>query len=161
QYKNSHADPRGYRLVDLADRSFLEEIRQHWQLYRSLDYAPTDMHRHHFHGTHKYLISGSVLDADVLVNVPKLKTHGKCGVTCSLKNLVGINGDKAFLPHFRAGSPRENGDDYPVRSMVKRAHSHLRNRLLFTGHDIVWRSVRYLGKRAMKLVQQARPLPVV
>ena len=60
-------------------------------------------------GTHEYLISRSAMDADVFINLPKLKTHKKVGVTLSLKNLVGINGDKNYLPHFCIGTPAEGG----------------------------------------------------
>ena len=30
----------------------------------------------------------------LVVNVPKLKVHKKAGITCCLKNLIGINGNK-------------------------------------------------------------------
>jgi hypothetical protein len=30
-----------------------------------------------------------------------------------MKNLVGINGDKNYLPHFRIGAPKEGGDEFP------------------------------------------------
>jgi hypothetical protein len=34
-------------------------------------------------------------------------------VTLSLKNLVGINADKNWLPHHTEGSPRDGGDQFP------------------------------------------------
>ena len=37
--------------------------------------------------------------------MPKLKTHKKCGVTISLKNLVGLNTNKNLLPHHSLGTP--------------------------------------------------------
>jgi hypothetical protein len=49
----------------------------------------------------------------VFINLPKLKTHKKAGVTLSLKNLVGINGDKNFLPHYTEGTPSTGGDQFP------------------------------------------------
>jgi hypothetical protein len=60
------------------------------------------------------------LDADVFINLPKLKTHKKVGVTISLKNLVGINGDKNYLPHFSMGTPAEGGDEFPSSDIGKR-----------------------------------------
>ena len=42
---------------------------------------------------------------------PKWKPHSKSGMTAALKNLVGINGDKAYLPHFSTGAPSWGGDD--------------------------------------------------
>src|SRR5215475_5733494 len=124
--EQERADPNGYRIIDLGTGSFLEEISQYSRKFRVTDYDPSALRNHHYPGTHQYLVSGSVLDADVFVNVPKLKTHGKCGITCSLKNVVGINGDKAYLPHFRTGSPPENGDDYAVPSIVKRLGTGVR-----------------------------------
>jgi len=32
-----------------------------------------------------------------------LKLHRKAGITCALKNLIGINGNKEYLPHHRLG----------------------------------------------------------
>ena len=53
-----------------------------------------------------------MLDADLIINLPKWKAHSKSGLTGALKNLVGINGDKSYLPHFRRGSPSWGGDEY-------------------------------------------------
>jgi len=161
QFRNDRADPDGYRVIDLGERSFLETIVKDWRRFRSLEYDPEDLHSHHFPGTHQYLISGSVLEADVLVNVPKLKTHGKVGVTCSLKNLVGINGDKAYLPHFRVGAPSESGDDHPHRSWMKNVYTLVKERLILSNHEMLWRSVRWLGQQGMKVAEKAAPLPNV
>jgi uncharacterized protein (DUF362 family) len=161
QFESDNADPNGYRIIDLAERSFLEGIVKDWRRFRSLEYDPEDLHSHHFPGTHQYFISGSVLDADVLVNVPKLKTHGKSGVTCSLKNLVGINGDKAYLPHFRVGSPSEGGDDHPHESRMKNAYTLVKERLILSNHEMLWRSARWMGQRAMKMAERLKPLPQV
>jgi hypothetical protein len=79
------------------------------------------MARTHAPGKHQYLIAREVLEADVIVNLPKLKTHKKAGVTCALKNLIGINGNKEYLPHHRVGGARQGGDCYPGGSRVKRA----------------------------------------
>jgi len=47
------------------------------------------------------------------VNVPKLKAHKKAGITCCLKNLIGINGNKEYLPHHRKGGADGGaGDNY-------------------------------------------------
>ena len=54
---------------------------------------------------------------DLFVNVPKLKTHKKTGITCALKNLVGINGDKNWLPHHTLGYPGRGGDEFPAPTM--------------------------------------------
>jgi len=58
-----------------------------------------------------------------VVNLPKLKTHKKTGVTLALKNLVGINGDKNLLPHHCVGSVSEGGDEFPGKDGVDRLRS--------------------------------------
>jgi uncharacterized protein (DUF362 family) len=103
-------DPRGYTLVNLGDRSC---FREKAGKFYGADYDTAFTAKHHTAGKHEYLISRSVMDADVFVNLPKLKTHKKVGVTLSLKNLVGINGDKNYLPHFCIGTPDVGGDEFP------------------------------------------------
>ncbi|HOX28772.1 MAG TPA: DUF362 domain-containing protein, partial [bacterium] len=61
----------------------------------------------------------------VVINLPKLKTHRKTGMTCALKNLVGINGNKDWLPHHRKGAAADGGDEYLKRSIRKHIASSL------------------------------------
>jgi len=103
-------DPRGYTLVDLGDKSWFHG--KTGQFYGA-DYDTAFTAQHHSHGKHEYLLSRTAMDADVFINLPKLKTHKKVGLTVSLKNLVGINGDKNYLPHFCIGTPDEGGDEFP------------------------------------------------
>lgn len=62
---------------------------------------------------HEYVVAPEVLEANVVISLPKLKTHSKVGTTLNLKNMVGINVDKNHLPHFRVGSPKHGGDELP------------------------------------------------
>jgi uncharacterized protein (DUF362 family) len=103
-------DPRGYTLVNLGEHSCFQNKKGR---FYGADYDTAFTAQHHSNGKHEYLISRSVMDADVFINLPKLKTHKKVGVTLSLKNLVGINGDKNYLPHFCIGTPDEGGDEFP------------------------------------------------
>jgi len=116
-------DPRGYRVVDLADRSFFARSGQDPARFRGADYDAAPTGEHHREGRNEYLLSESVLSADLVVNLPKLKTHKKTGVTLALKNLVGINGDKNWLPHHSVGSIEEGGDEFPGRSLLDRLRS--------------------------------------
>ena len=79
---------------------------------RITNYDPRVLQKHHDSYLHEYNVSKYVLDADVIINMPKPKTHRKAGVTISLKNLVGINANKEFLPHHMLGSREEGGDAY-------------------------------------------------
>ena len=62
---------------------------------------------------------------DLVVNLPKLKTHKKACVTGALKNLVGINGNKDYLPHHRLGGSRTGGDCYAGGNPFKLASEHI------------------------------------
>lgn len=108
-------------LFDLAAESLLEPITQDKDDFRVTCYDPRLMAKTHSRGLHRYLVAKQVIDADVVINLPKLKTHKKAGITCALKNLIGINGNKEYLPHHRLGGKNLGGDCYPGNSRVKRA----------------------------------------
>jgi len=116
-------DPKGYRMVDLGPHSAFHGSGLDSSRFRGADYDSTPTSEHHTGGRHEYLLSETVLSADLVVNLPKLKTHKKTGVTLALKNLVGINGDKNLLPHHCVGAVDEGGDEFPGRSTVDRLRS--------------------------------------
>lgn len=107
-----HGDPSGYCEVALGARSHLEPIAAQADRFSIHDHDVSLTRAGHRPGDHRYLVCQTLLDADLVVNLPKWKAHSKAGVTGALKNLVGINGDKSYLPHFRRGSPRSGGDEY-------------------------------------------------
>ena len=106
-------------LFDLSSESLLEPITDEKDDFRVTCYDPRLMAKTHGKGRHRYLVARDVLDADVVINLPKLKTHKKAGITCALKNLIGINGNKEYLPHHRIGGADLGGDCYPGKSRVK------------------------------------------
>ncbi len=108
-------------LFDLKSDSLLEPVTDERGSFRVTQYDPSQMVKTHGPGRHQYLVAKDVIEADVIINLPKLKTHKKAGVTCALKNLIGINGNKEFLPHHRVGGSEAGGDCYPGRSWTKRA----------------------------------------
>lgn len=114
-----------YRLVNLGSDSLLEPITTERPTFRVTQYPPALMVDRHAPGHHQYLLAADVLQATVVINLPKLKTHKKAGVTSALKNLVGINGNKEFLPHHRLGSPADGGDCYPRPNPFKRMQERL------------------------------------
>ena len=116
-------DPAGYRLIDLGSRSCFTGSGLDPRRFRGADYDPGPTSEHHMNGRNEYLLSETVLRADLVVNLPKLKTPKKTGVTLALKNLVGINGDKNLLPHHCVGSVDAGGDEFPGRSLADRARS--------------------------------------
>jgi uncharacterized protein (DUF362 family) len=117
-------DPRGSVCVDLKDHSMFAELDDSRKVYYGADYNWKETNEHHHKGRHEYAVSKSPLIADVFINLPKLKTHKKCGLTVNLKSLVGINANKNWLPHYVFGSPRSGGDQFE-RSSVRRSLENL------------------------------------
>jgi len=81
--------------------------------YYGADYDAGVVNRHHSDGRQEYLVAGCAICCDVIFSLPKLKTHKKAGITASLKNLVGVNADKNWLPHHTEGVPSRGGDEHP------------------------------------------------
>jgi len=55
-------------------------------------------------GTRHYRVSREVLDADVVINLPKLKAHRQLGLSGAIKNLYGcLPGKRKIVGHFRGG----------------------------------------------------------
>jgi uncharacterized protein (DUF362 family) len=112
-------DMSDYVLFDVAESSLLEDIREDAEKLRVTMYNPDLLHRTHSPGRHQYLVAREIIEADVVLNLPKLKTHMKAGVTGALKNLIGINGNKEYLPHHRKGGSTSGGDCYEGQSWLK------------------------------------------
>jgi uncharacterized protein (DUF362 family) len=106
-------DPLGYLSVNLGKRSSLMPIIKNYRKFEITDYNSGTVSSHHNPNKNEYLIAKTVLNCDLLINVPKLKTHRKSGITFALKNLIGINGDKSWIAHHRRGSLVVGGDEYP------------------------------------------------
>ena len=70
-------DPLGYRVVDLGSRSRFASVEQRadrYRFHRSHQHTPRP---HHSGGKHEYSIPRTVLAADCILNLAKLKTHKK------------------------------------------------------------------------------------
>lgn len=128
-----HSDLRPleeYVLFDVGSESLLEPISGDADRFRVTMYNPDLMRATHAPGRHQYLIAREAIEADVVINLPKLKTHKKAGITGALKNLVGINGNKDYLPHHRLGGSSTGGDCYHGGNRLK-----LLAELLADGHN--------------------------
>jgi uncharacterized protein (DUF362 family) len=131
-------DPVGKPLVKLGHRSMFAPVSG--RTYYGAYYDVSETNHHHSGGRHEYQFSGTALAADVVINLPKLKTHKKCGVTLSLKNLVGLNTNKNLLPHHSLGTPSQGGDQFADESLVHRLENTLvgtAKRLLLTDNGAV------------------------
>lgn len=98
--------------IDLSHQSLLCELDKPSVSYRSIDYDGRQTEAFHQSGKHVYGINRKVLETDVLFSIPKLKTHLKVGMTCSIKGSVGAVANKDCLPHHRLGPPVSGGDQY-------------------------------------------------
>jgi len=114
-------DLADYSIFDLGVSSSLEPITSDGGKFRVTDYDPGRLAESHSVGRHRYCIIKEFFDADIVISLPKIKTHQKTGLTGALKNLVGINGDKDYLPHHRIGGTETGGDCYPGHSIFRRA----------------------------------------
>lgn len=111
-------DPLGYSPVDLGKKSALMPIIEHYERFEITDYGKGTVPKHHNPEKNEYYVPNTILQADLFINVPKLKTHKKTGITFALKNLIGINGDKSWLAHHRRGDARSGGDEYRELKLV-------------------------------------------
>jgi uncharacterized protein (DUF362 family) len=107
-------------IIDLKDESeFAGESKNFYENMRITNYDPALLKQHHNANKNEYFVNDYVLKADVIINMPKPKTHRKAGVTISMKNLVGINCRKEYLPHHANGALKDGGDEYLNRSFLK------------------------------------------
>lgn len=122
-------DPLGYSVVDLKADSEHASLAQDSYKFRVAYYDRTEMLKHHTRYKNEYFIANSVLSADVVINLPKLKTHAKTGISCAMKCLVGINGIKDWLPHHRSGPYERGGDEYHYKDLRKDIYCKLKDHI--------------------------------
>ncbi len=109
--KRLPGDPEGSALVDLGDKSAFRSVSN--TNFYGADYNRDETIAHHTGGRHEYMVSGTILSADVLISIPKLKVHKKVGVTLNAKGLVGTITNKNYLIHYTLGAPEKGGDQFP------------------------------------------------
>lgn len=157
-------DPTGYARLDLGAQSEHAGRDDLAHLLRVTDYTFTDQLkgaqadetvRAHQPDRHSYYLPRLVLSSDVFICVPKLKTHVKAGVTLALKNLIGINARKAWIPHRKEGSTAVGGDEWPDEETIAAAPPALQPHLVnvadkrdanWYGNDTLWRTILDLNK---------------
>ncbi len=116
-------------VVDLGAQSlFADWSGERIARMRVTNYATTLMQEHHSVHKHEYMIHPCVLEADVVLNLAKPKSHRKAGLTACAKNFIGACMRKEDLPHHTAGSKAENGDEYRDKSALHALQSRLLDR---------------------------------
>ena len=104
-------DPRGEVVVNLGESSLFHGFEGEGRYYGA-DYDTEEVNNHHRGRVQEYKLSGTAMQADVIIDVPKLKTHQKVGVTLALKGIVGLNCGRNWLPHRTQGTPEQGGDQF-------------------------------------------------
>lgn len=149
-------------IIDLGkDSEFFGLPENTYKRMRVTNYDPNIMYEHHNVNKQEYCVNRDVLRADVIINMPKPKTHRKAGVTIAMKNLVGINSRKEFLPHHIKGSAEEGGDEYRLSSILKRTSGKFedwenyysqtkKNELLAICNNFLKRSFAFLSRKMDK-----------
>lgn len=138
------------RVINLGtDSEFAGTSSEELDKMRITNYDPDILKQHHTVDKNEYYISDYVLNADCVINMPKPKCHRKAGVTISLKNMVGINVRKEYLPHHTMGSVEEGGDEYAKKNAVHRLRSRLwdkRNKLSAQNKLVKARVYNFISK---------------
>ena len=163
-------DPLGYTVVDLGQNSLLAEVAEHNRRFRSTAAVYENrMSETHTDAVNLYSMPNSILQADCLISVAKLKNHRKCGVTLSLKNMIGTTNEKRWLPHHRVGTPSQGGDICPDGAPpTRKLHEALKDNLISHSYGLFgfkylvpvmqflyrW-GVRWWAKRLFAARQQA------
>ena len=137
--------------IDLGKRS-LHTLRDNENPeYRVEDYSKKETAAYHSAGKHVYNVSATVLKADVIINMPKPKTHRLAGITGAIKNFVGITYDKASLPHRVEGDKETGkGDAYKKRSIWKQYMSVLNEK-----RTVLAKSGRYNTAKAFDYLMKS------
>lgn len=145
-------DPAGGFEVDLGARSRFANHSGTGRYYGAT-YDQAETNYHHSEGRHQYRISKTVAAADVFINLPKMKTHKKVGVTLCLKNLVGINTGRNWLPHHTDGDPTNGGDQFAEPTLRNRSERWGIRRL----ESLTWRHPRLFAPLFRVAKAVARP----
>ncbi len=137
-------------IVNLGENSLFYDERFSKAEFHGAGYDIKETNAHHHGHVQEYCVSKTILEADVVISIPKMKTHRKAGFTCCLKNLVGINADKNYLPHFSIGSVNMGGDEMPA---IPKKNVVMLSSYNWIRRHVISRTWRVLGGPATKLLR--------
>jgi uncharacterized protein (DUF362 family) len=127
--KTLEGDPEGYTRIRLeaTDSAFSDIPHDRLKMMYGADYNRRETIKAHIGGYHEYEIPNTVLNSNVIISLPKLKTHYRVGTTLNCKGFVGLNGNKNLIPHRTLGDPSIGGDTYerPTHSIRGRLYRKL------------------------------------
>ena len=70
----------------------LYAIIDEYEKFRVTSYNPNLMKEHHNPEKNEYLIPNTILEVDVIINLPKPKTHKKAGITGAIMHISVTSG---------------------------------------------------------------------
>jgi len=144
-------DPAGSIVFDLGKESYFAEVDKNKPTFYGAHYDISETMSHHANGKHEYSICKTPIEADVFINIPKLKSHKKTGLTVNLKSLVGgLNANKNYLPHYIIGSPETGGDQFNKTS----AKIKLENKIVLKMKNLLLRDnklIKFISRKTKKL----------
>ena len=159
--KKMIGDPLGYSIIDLGTDSEYCKINEDYKKFETG--AWINVSKYHNKEHNLYSIANTILSADVIINVPKMKTHKKSGVTLSLKNVMGISNRKDWIPHWRRRCDEYYTNDSTINDLLKTIYSipfcspfisrvitkfdiKLKGQGNWYGNDTIWRASTDLNK---------------
>jgi uncharacterized protein (DUF362 family) len=157
EYRKLPGDPLGNSILDLGTRSALAPIDSDppANYFTLADHTEerAEPQKHHYRGKHEFCVPNTILGCDLFINVPKLKSHVKTGVTLSLKNLMGMTHYRRWMPHHRTGAP-PFGDEFPVDpGAVLRNREKILNKIArVPGGTVLIRTGAYVRHAAAKAI---------
>lgn len=148
------------KVIDLAEESYFKDYQKKQRL-RVTNYDSTKTVEHHINGKNEYCINSCVLKADVILNLCKPKTHRIAGFTGALKNSVGMNSRKEFLPHHTKGYIRTGGDEYSdgyvFVKFINSVANDLKNSSMEKNHVRLTRFFDGIGRKTGKYLDKKNP----
>jgi uncharacterized protein (DUF362 family) len=146
--------------VDLGDDSYFVDVKKKENL-RITCYDAKDTVEHHRQGHNVYKISSAVLCADIVISMPKPKSHRIAGYTAALKNMIGANARKEYLPHHRKGGKGTYSDEYTVShgflKWVNSTANDFMNHAVKNNDQKRIKFFNYIGRKTGRMLNEREP----
>jgi len=113
-----------YKIINLKESSAFYNLLQNDKRFGNPDWGVRRVVPHFNKYKCEYVIPNEILESDVIISVPKIKTHCKTLLTAALKNSFGMVAHKDWLPHYMEGSIEEGGDEYIKKNIYRKLITH-------------------------------------
>ncbi len=144
--------------INLFSKSLHSAIDYSYKKYRVPGYDKREVRKHHKPGYHEYLISNTVIKSDFFINLPKMKIHRRAGVTLSMKNLIGINCAKDWLPHHRRGAKSKSSDEYKKSYLFQSLSVYFNELALMNKNTIIRKILIFISRIFNKIHKGIRTI---